>query len=69
MYIPNTKLLSVKFENKKIIVLPKQPISTRIKYEPFSNRCDGKDSLAMLSDGFNLKERASDSSLQFFVNN
>ena len=37
------------------IVLPWQLISTRVNYELFSNRYDGIDSFAMLSDGLNFK--------------
>ena len=37
------------------IVLPWQPISTRVNYESFSNRYNSIDSLAMFSDGLNFK--------------
>ena len=32
-----------------------QPISIRVNYESFANRCNGIDSLAMLKDGLTFK--------------
>ena len=37
------------------IVLPWPPISTRVNYESFSNRYNGRDSLAMLTDSLTFK--------------